>query len=177
MHSRLHAPVSNQLSAHYLMPLGFKARVSSTAFDTSPPQWRSRRAQAICLAGCPAGLAVHHSSELEWAMLSRRVISFSLVLIHPGYRRHFQKNVWSWLAVMWAASRQPYLAEPSLSSGVLLVSHAGFCCLSEPSGPMSLPGRSCICRIPDSLLAIADQAVLSNQAWVPQYCCVCRKRV
>lgn len=65
----------------------------------------------------------------------------------------------------------------SLSSGVLLVSHVGCCCQSEPSGLMSLPGRCRTCRILNILLATEDQPVLSNQAWVPRYCCVCRKRV
>ncbi|KAK9523126.1 hypothetical protein VZT92_019545 [Zoarces viviparus] len=51
------------------------------------------------------------------------------------------------------------------------------CCQSEPSGPMSLAGRRRICRILNTLLAIVDQPVLSNQARVPQHCFVCRMRV
>lgn len=53
-----------------LMPLSFKVRVSSIAFDTSPLQWRSMQAQAICPLGSRACLAVHHSTELERAMFS-----------------------------------------------------------------------------------------------------------
>lgn len=48
-----------------LIPLGFKARVSSTDFDTSPPRWRTMWVWAICRPGYPACLAVHHSTGLE----------------------------------------------------------------------------------------------------------------
>lgn len=84
---------------------------------------------------------------------------FDCGLLSCGQRRH--SLIWLDVPVIRCAAGEP------CCSG----------CQSQSSGPMSLPGTPSYMPNPEHPAGIVDQPVLSNQAWVAQYCCVCRKRV
>lgn len=177
MHSRLHAPLSNQLSAHNpnairIQSWGVKHcfwHKSSAVEDHVSTSYLSTRLP--CSLGLPS---------LHWAGESHVRLKSDFLYPDvdiPRVQAALSEECMI-MADCHAGSVKTALSGwTSLSSGVLLLSHGGSCCQSEPSGPMSLPGRCYICRILNTLLAIVDQSVLSNQAWVPQFCCMCRKRI
>lgn len=162
------------------MPLGFKAGVSSIAFDTRPLWWRSMRERAICPPGCPAHLAVHHSRWGGESHVSVEECSPSPAWCRytPGTGSTYRRmHDYGWLSYGQHQDSLIWL-KPPLSSGVLLVSHAGSCAANQsPVDRCPCQDAVAYARILNTVLAIVDQAVLSNQAWVPQHCCVCRKRV
>lgn len=159
-----------------LIPLGFKARVSSIAFDTGSLWWRTMWAWAICRPGDPACLAVHRSTGLEtepsfaeeWfppascrytqgtGSTSRRMCDYGWL----SCGQHQDSLIWLNLPVVMCAASEP-------------------CCILLPIRAQwgGVPARTLLQWVLNTLLAVEDQPVLSNQAWVPQYCCMCRKRV
>lgn len=177
MHSRIHAPPSKQLSAHTTNAIKLQSQSVKHCFWHKPSAVEEHASTSYlstrlsCLLGCPS---------LHWTGKGHVQLKSDFLQSHVDILR-VQAPLWEECMTMagcHVGSMKTALSGwTSLSSGVLLVSHVGSCCQSEPSGPMSLPGCCRICRILNTLLAIVDQPVLSNQAWVPQYCCVCRKHV
>lgn len=177
MHSRLHVPLSKQLSAHNLNTIRLQSWGVKHCFwhQSSVVEERASTSYLSTRLSCPLG-----RPSLHWAGEGRVWLKSDFLrpdVDIPRVQAALSQECMIMAGCHVGSVKTALSGWTSLSSGVLLVSHAGSCCQSEPSGPMSLPGRRRICRIPNTLLATVDQPVLSNQAWVPQYCCVCRKRV
>lgn len=175
MHSRFHAALSNQLSAHNpnsirLQSLGVKHSFwhkSSAVEDHVNASYLSTRLS--CLLGRPS---LQRDGE------SHVLLKSDFLQPHvdiPKVQAALQEECVIMAGCHVGSIKTALSGWTSLSSGVLLVSHAASCCQSEPSGAMSLPGRRRIRRVLSTVLAVVDQPVLSNQAWVAQYCCMCKE--
>lgn len=116
------------------MPVGLKAGASNIAFHTGPPRFEER---ASCLSAALSRLG----RRAEDGRRAEGGSSFTATHDH------------GWLS-----------CEQREDSLIWLVGHAGSCRHSEPSGPLSLPGRSHVSRVLSALLAAGDRSVLSNQA-------------
>lgn len=177
MHSRFHAALSNQLSAHNPNSIRLQSQCVKHCFwhKSSPVEDRVSvsylSTRLSCLLGRPS---LHRTGE-------RHVLLKSDFLQHhvdiPRVQAALSEECVIMAGCHLGSIKTALSGWTSLSSGVLLVSHAASWCQSQRSGARSLPGRRRICRVLNTLLAVVDQSVLSNQAWVPQYCCMCRKHV
>lgn len=154
MHSRLHSLLSNQLSAH----------------NPNAIRLQSLGCQALLLTqvlrgggACKCKLFVHQTVLPAWPSITRLSCRESHVQLKsdffqphvdiPRVQAAFSEECMIMAGCHVGSIKTALSGWTSLSSGVLLVSHAGSCCQSEPSGPMSLPGHRRICRTLNTLLA------------------------
>ena len=163
MHSRLRAALSNQLSARSPHAIRLQSRGVKHCFwhKSSAVEEHASTSYLSTRLSRPLGRPSLHWAGESHVRLKSDFLQPDVEI--PRIQAALPEECMIMAGCHVGSIKTALSGWTSLSSGVLLVSHAGSCCQSEPSGPVSLPGRSRISRILNTLLARSDQPVLSNQ--------------